>query len=164
VAISPAEKQKTYRERKRNQRKKAPDLLDGFLRQSFSGWIDDRWSDVIADLDLIGVKETIEFPAAGDIDPFWQEEWNEGPNRGSIGCAERMVGVFLDAAVQLARFINEYKAEQVNARIAEVEAADLAAPATRQKALADMVRLSKYRDELQKQIRWNLPQWKIADA
>lgn len=163
MAMTPAEKQKIYRERKKEQVKKAPDRLDGFLKQPFSEWMEDRWSDVIIDLDLIGVKEIIEFPAAGDIDPFWQEEWGEGPNRRSIGCAERMVGVFLDAAVQLAGSINAYKTDQVNARIAEIEAADLTAPADKSKALADITRLSKYRDELQKQVRWILPQWKVAD-
>ena len=164
MAMSAAEKQKMYRERKKAHMRKAPDQMDGLLRQPFSEWLEDRWSDVTIDLDLIGVREVINFPGADDQDPFWQEEWDEGPNRKSIGCAERMVGVLTDAALQLAKFINEYKIEQINARLAEIEVADLTDPLTKKKALSDTARLSRYREDLQKQVRWTLPQWKVVDA
>jgi hypothetical protein len=162
MALPPAEKQKAFRERKKAKAKRAPDLVDGYLQTPFSDWFDyQNWRNVIGDLDYVGVTEQIEFPGVGDVDPFWEEEWAEGPNRGSIGCAERVVGVFLDAAVNMARFINEYKTKQVAPRIAEIETADLTDPVIKKQALADIAKLTKYRDQLTKEVRWRLPQWEL---
>ncbi|MCF6370967.1 hypothetical protein [Rhizobium halophilum] len=100
-----------------------------------------------------------DYAVAGDSDPEWKEE--DGPNRGSIGRAERIVGLLLDAAGALAGQINQYKTDEINARITELEQADLNDPDVRKQALADIVTLTKIRDQLQKQVRWTLPQWRV---
>jgi hypothetical protein len=163
MALTPAEKQRRYRERKEKEAQSRAHITNSFLRRPFDEWLEDLWSsEIILDFDLLGIPNApYEFPAKGDHDPFWQEEWNEGPNRGSIGAAERMVGVLADAATSLASRINQYKREEIDARIAEIEASDLRDPNAKKQALADVAKLAKYRDELSKSVRWNLPQWRI---
>jgi hypothetical protein len=162
MALTPAEKQKRYRERKEKEAQVRAHETNSFLKQPFDEWLGNLWSDEITfDLDLVGVQSVGDFPGNGDIDPFWKEEWGEGPNRGAIGAAERMVGVLGEAAYNLARRINQYKSEEIAARIAEIEAADLTDPAVKKQALADIAKLTKYRDELSKSVRWTLPQWKV---
>jgi hypothetical protein len=161
MAPTAAENQKAYRDRLKAKRHKSPDGMSEFLRVPFSEWFTDvDWSDVTFDFDLVGARADEEFPGKGDVDPFWQEAWGEGPNRGSLGVAERMVGVFLDAAVLMAEKINKYKLEQIAERISEIEAADLSDPHIKKQALADVAKLTKLRDELSKQVRWTLPAWK----
>jgi hypothetical protein len=163
MALTPAEKQRRYRERKEKQARSRAHLTDSFLKTPFDEWVNEVWfSDVMIDFDLLGIENPpYEFPAKGDFDPFWKAEWEEGPNRGAIGAAERMVGVLADAAMTLARNINKYKLEEISARMAEIEHSDLSDPKTKKQALAEIARLSKYRDELSKSVRWNFPQWEI---
>lgn len=162
MAKTALERKKEQLERDEAKAKLSAHKPDVFLSEPFDKWIGDLWhSNVTRDLDLIGADPGIPFPGNGNTDPFWREDWNEGANRDAIGCAERMVGVLLDSAVELATLINRYKVEQFNARIAELEAADLSDPDARKQALADIVTLTKYRDQLEKQVRWSLPQWKV---
>ena len=73
-----------------------------------------------------------------------------------------MVGCLIDAASQLADIINKYKRKEISDRMQEVEASDLSDPDVRKKALADMVRLQKMTEHLDKQVRWTFPQWKVT--
>ena len=161
MALSNAERQKLFRQRKREGKLKGKEHLDTHMSKPFSEWLTDTdWSDITGDLDWTGSRAADEFPGANDTDPYWEPI--DGPNRGSIGCAERMVSTFLDAAVTMADKINKYKTDQVNARIAEIEAADLTDPAIKKQALADIAKLTRYRDELSKSVRWTLPAWKVT--
>ena len=96
-----------------------------------------------------------------DDDPEHSEQLGDGPTRGSIGRAERMVGCFLDAASELASTINKYKKREIDRAIAEIETSDLSDPSTRKHALKEVVRLNKLRDRLSKQVRWTIPQWEL---
>lgn len=159
MALTNSERQKLFRERKKDQARKSPDIIDAYLKTPFSEWMGNSWDDVTTYLEWLGVRQIPNYAADGDTDP---DRWEElEPDRKSIGRAERMVTMFLDGAIELARFINQYKTEEVNARIAEIEAADLTDPAVRKKALADIAMLSKYRDDLKRDVRWTLPQWKV---
>ncbi len=166
MALSGAEKAKRFRERQKAKEQaalKQPEVGPAsYLRQPFDEWLGDRWNDsVIGDFDLAGFDPGVTFPGKDNADPHYDPSLDDGPNRGAIGCAERIVGVFLDAAVELAGRINTFKKQEIKARIAELEAADLTDPAKRKQAMADIVRLTKYRDQLEKQVRWTLPQWKV---
>jgi hypothetical protein len=81
---------------------------------------------------------------------------------GSLARAEIMIGSLIDAAVSLAQIVNNYKRDEINARIAELEQSDLSDPAVKKKAFADMARLKKMLDQLDKQVRWTFPQWKVT--
>lgn len=48
-----------------------------------------------------------------------------------------------------------------NARIAELEASDLSNPKTRSAAFAKVAELKRLLEELDKTIRWSVPQWKV---
>lgn len=73
-----------------------------------------------------------------------------------------MVAMLLDGASQLAAHINDYKKKEIDRAIADLEAGDLTDPAARKKALAEVVRLTRLRDQLAKQHHYQLPQWRVT--
>jgi hypothetical protein len=68
----------------------------------------------------------------------------------------------IDAASQLATGINSYKRKEITDRIHEIETSDLSDPKTRKQALADIVRLKTMLGQLDKQVRWTFPQWRVT--
>lgn len=161
MALSNAEKVRRYRER---QKKKAADrnaAADEYLKTPFSEWMDDnRWSELQTYLEWAGVAEPPDYAAAKDTDPEWEPI--DGTNRKSIGRAERIVACLLDGAQLMASFINRYKLEEIERRILEIERSDLSDPTTKAQALKDIAVLSRFRDELTKEARWRLPQWRLT--
>jgi hypothetical protein len=153
VALTPAEKQKRYRERQKQAQKAAPDLATGYLRMPFYKWLGDGYEraelmELAYDLNAAGF-ELPEFDDDSGPSPFKgglvdpDAEWHapyEGYS-GSVGRAESMVHYLLAAAARLAGLVNDYKLEEINARIAEIQQADLSDPADKAKALADIVTL-----------------------
>ena len=161
MALTNAEKVRNYRQRQKEklaELKKQAEPTDEFLKTPFSDFMKDRWGNVTEFLDWLGVDDIPDYEADGDTDP---DVWDHEVDRGSIGRAERMVGHFLDGAVTLARYVNDYKVEQLQARMKELEASDLTDLADKKKALAEMVRITKYLDQLKKKVRWEVPQWKV---
>lgn len=158
-----ADYQREYRERKKEAEKAADRKVATYFRKPFDEWMgEDRWHDrVTSDFDLVGADTHMPFPGIGNVDPFWREEWNEGPDRGALSCAERMVTVLLDASRGMAHLIRDYKKEQISARIAELEASDLTDPAARKDALAEIVKLTRYVEQLEKETREVYPQWRV---
>lgn len=95
-------------------------------------------------------------PPKGDFGyPFGEAE-------GSLGRAEVMVGCLVAAALDLARMVNAYKRQEINARLAEIEASDLSDADTKKAALKEVTRLNKMLDQLDKQVRHTFPQWKVT--
>lgn len=86
-------------------------------------------------------------------DPF-------GPAKDSLGRAEIMVACLLDAAAALAQMVNEYKSDEIKARMATLEEQGLGDPTVRKAALKELMRLSKLLENLEKQVRWSVPVWK----
>jgi hypothetical protein len=80
----------------------------------------------------------------------------------SMGRADVFVGLLLEAATVLARRVNEFKLKEISDRIQEIEAAEWKDPASKKQALNDVVRLTKMQDQLSKQVRITLPQWKAT--
>ena len=163
MAKTAAEYQKAYRERKAERAKLAGDPTDSIAKAKFYEFLgkDVTWKDdVLYPLEWAGISPDA-FPSfADDSDPDHNPE-TDGPYRGSIGRAERMVGMLLDVASGMASTINRYKRQEIDQAIARLEKSDLSDPATRKKALAEVVRLNKIRDQLDKQVRWAIPQWRV---
>lgn len=160
MALTPAERKRRSRERQALEAKLAGDPVDQIATVKFSDYVSEggAWDGVLTYLDWAGFQ-----PAPGlletDDDPDHNPE-TDGPYRGSIGRAERMVSMFLDAATELAGIINTYKREQIDAAIVKLEASDLADPVITKRVLAEIVRLTKLREQLDKQVRRTLPEWK----
>lgn len=173
-----AEAQRRWRERQKQKR------LDGLktssqghdaslFRQPFFEAIEnnDNASNVDVSLDLAGIS-SVEFSDdsgprsfTGQIERGAAENGEEaywGANN-SLSRAEVMVGCLIDAAAELASIINTYKRKEIRQRIAEIEESDLADPVARKAALAQIVRLNKLMDQLDKQVRWTFNQWKIDE-
>lgn len=163
MALTPAEKQRRYRERKVDKLAKAIDPTDDLASVKFSEWMTD-WSTIEHALDWAGLTVP-DFEAQGDTDPYWHQQHEEGyepdPNRGSIGRSERMADMLFDAAGHLAAKINEYKKEQVAARVAQIETMDLSDMAVRKDALAELARLNKLSARLDKKARYDVPTYRL---
>lgn len=166
MALSNAEIQKQWRERQKTKRQKATDATSNDLRRPFHDWLAANrinWDEFVIPLDIAGITPP-EFEdnrdpssATGEIDINIY-----AGKRGSIARAELTVDGLLEAARALAEHVNAYKREEISARIEELENANLTDPVTRKDALADIVRLTKARDRLDKQVRYTLPEWKVS--
>jgi hypothetical protein len=157
MARSNTERARIFRERKREATKASPDLTHPFLKTPFFEYLaeDGNWSSVEMNFDLMGLRapsfddDSGPKSAGGEVEQYSPYEGSVG----SIGRAEVMVGQLLDAAMELASIVNRYKLEEIDARIAEIEGADLSDPAVRMQALADIVQLNKIRVKLDKEFR-----------
>ncbi|TGS92706.1 hypothetical protein EN814_23990 [Mesorhizobium sp. M2D.F.Ca.ET.171.01.1.1] len=160
MAKTSAEYQRAYRQRKAELAKRAGDPTDKVATQPFSEFLanDGNWPVIEEVLDRVGVTPPV---FDSDTDDQWQEQWEE-PYRASIGRAERMVGAFLDAASGLASAIARYKRHEIDRAIADLEASGLNDAASRKAALSQIMRLNRVREQLDRQVRWTLPQWKTT--
>lgn len=156
MALTPAEKQKRYRDRLKVREKTLPDGAMPYLRRPFYEFLnDDRREEVAVYLDSVGMQ----FPTfSDDSDLGWEAE-HDGDDRGSLGRAERLVGALLDTASELARMLNAYKQEEIDRAIVEFDA-QLENPNTRPAALKEIVKLTDLRKQLDRAVRWPMPQWK----
>ena len=167
-----AEAQRRWRRRQKEKRKEALTKADrapnDVFRTPFYEYADLAFSDVDLCLALAGIQMpefeddrgpedfVLNNATAGVEDPF------DGAS-GSLGRAEVMVGCLISAAVELAASINSYKTKEIKDRIAELEQSEIADPETRKRVMAEIVRLNRMMDALNKQVRWSFPQWKIRD-
>lgn len=169
MALTPAEKQKRYRERQKQKAAQAADASYDLIARSFCEYFytDPDVGSFDMAFDLAGIKPP-EFEDDTGPKPLYPDQHPddvfEGYSDDSLGRAEVMVGLLLDAGVFLATAINRFKIEEIEARIAEIEQSDLSDEKTRKKALADIVRLNKIRDRLNKSVRWDVPQWRVKDV
>lgn len=156
MALTPAEKQKRYRDRLKAKEKAQPDAAATYLKRPFHEFLnEERWNEVAVYMNWAGMP----FPTFDDdSDPGWEEE-HDGEYRGSVGRAERVIGALLDTASELARMVNEYKKEEIDRAIVELETR-LDNHNARKSAMREIVRLSDLRKQLERQVRWPLPQFK----
>jgi hypothetical protein len=173
MALTPAEKQRAYRERQKEKKKaalkNAEEAPQEVFRTPFFEFLGDFcWSgsDYNVALDLAGISppqfDDDRGPEAYTLDDGAEAAGIFKDAEGSLGRAEVMVGCLITAAVDMAHQINDYKRTEIKARLAEIEAADLSVPETRKAALKDVARLNKMLDQLDKQVRWTFPQWKVT--
>ncbi|WP_193337179.1 hypothetical protein [Devosia beringensis] len=150
---TPAEYQREYRERKKAARKAAPDLAMEFIRTPFSETTPSDSDDPFEFVEYF-VPFGLQFPE-GFFDENAQYDVDDlvgtDVSLSSESLLERMeglAGVFLTAADELYRKINDFKLAEIDARIAEVEQSELSDPAAKAKALRDIVTLQDIRSQL----------------
>lgn len=166
MALTPLERKHRSLESKRQREKLAGDPTHGITKRPFSDYLpeDGNWeSDVLYPLEWAGISPDHLPTFDADHDPEHDPD-NDGPYRGSIGRAERMVGMLLDAASGLAGIINRYKRQEIDRAIAELEHADLSDPTSKKQALSEIVQLNKMRERLDKQVRRTLPQYEVKEV
>jgi hypothetical protein len=169
MAMSPADRKRKQIERDRAAMRELPDSTYPFLSQPFHEWVaNSDWEAAEHDINAAGMSmpgfEDNSGPKSfdGEVEKGASKDWHPYPGyQGSIGRAESMVDYLVDALSQMTAAINAYKLEQLNARILELEDADLSSDDARKAALADIVRLSKMKEHLGKTVRISLPQWKV---
>ena len=163
MAMTALERTRRSLAKKAQLQKLAGDPSDKIATRRFHEYLPDdpEWNEVQTYLEWAGIKPDAIPTFDTDNDPD-HDPVSDGPYRGSIGRAERMVGCLLDAASELAGIINRYKREEIDRAIARLESADLSDAEKRKQALEDVVRLTRYRDQLDKQVRWSLPQWRVT--
>ncbi len=170
MALTPAEKQKAYRDRKKaeaeSEMRKGGDDAAELYRMPFSEFAEQDAN--IGECDQYMALAGMEFPAFDDErDPeefvidreAFGDEPLFGDAKGALGRAEVMIGCLMDTVQTLATAVNLYKRKEIQARIAELEQS---ADVDRATAMQEAVRLNKTLDQLSKQVRTALPQWKIT--
>lgn len=164
MAKDSAQRVREYRARKEREARQKGDPTDRLPGRKFYEYMEEtgRWSDLAAYLDWLEIDSSA-WPAFKDDKDTGYSEGDDEPNRGSIGRAERMVGLFLDAAIVLSEIVSDYKKEKIDQAIKEIENSDLSDPADRKKALREIVRLNKYKDQLSKNVRRELQQWRLSE-
>ena len=172
MALSNAEKMRRYRERqkeKKLQELKKPTPLSDLYRTPFFRFFEpdrQRESQYVDALELAGITPLFFQDDSGPETVTLDEvQHDDGPFFGerhgtSLGKAEILVGCLLDAATDLAGWINDYKRAEIKARIAEVEASDMSTPEARKEAFARMAELTEIQAELDRTVRWPVPVWR----
>jgi hypothetical protein len=178
MALTNAEIQKAWRERQKAKKAEALKIaegpaLAGIVRRPFFEYFDNHGEEptFTACMDTAGIDPPVfnddsgPKSATGEIEAIFAENPESSLYHGqtnSLARAEIMIGQLIDAAASLARIVNDYKRDEIDARIAEIEQSDLSDADAKKKAFADMARLKKMRDQLDKQVRWTFPQWKVT--
>lgn len=170
MAKTPAEYQRAYRERqkaKEDAKLKQAEGSHWYITSDFQTFLNDHpdSDEFKLPLDLMG----LEAPEFVDGEPktatnlsFDLEDKNDAQFYKAMGRADIFVGLLIESTTALARFVNEFKLKEIDSRIEEIEASELTDPTAKKQALKDIVRLNKMRDQLSKQVRITLPQWKVT--
>lgn len=171
MATSAAERKRRQRQREKEEaereRLRGGDAASELFRTPFSQWAQD--SLVVNSLDEYSQLAGFVLPPFDDErDPeehvIDRELYGEGDlfggAKGALGRAEATVGILQDVAMLLAEGINNYKREEIKARLAELASSDDVDKAA---AMEEAVRLNKFLEQLDKQVRRGFPQWKVAD-
>jgi hypothetical protein len=169
MAMTPAERKRKQVERERAYLRELPDSTYPFLKTPFYRWTDSTdWDNAEHDINAAGMSMPVladeKGPRSfdGEVERGTSDDWHPYAGyEGSIGQAESMVDYLLDALSQMTAAINIYKLEELSNRIAELEQADLSDPEAKKQALADIVRLTKMKEQLGKTVRVSLYQWKV---
>jgi len=180
MALSNAEKVRRYRERQKEKKQnelKQPTPPSMLFRTPFFEFFseDEQLSSAyMQSLELAGIQpvpfEDDSGPEASTLDDLRDDREESGYSNPSgasqgtsLGKAEVIIGCLLDAANDLALWVRDYKRAEIKARIAEIEASDLTDADAKKTAFAEVARLTKILEQLDKQMRYSLPVWKAAD-
>ena len=172
MALSAAERKRRQLEREREAQRLADDSTYRHLRTPFFEHLNENpnLSSIELSFELMG----LEFPEfEDDTGPeAHASETAMGPpdedgntcfagSRNSIGRAETMVDNLLDAASEMASIINRFKKDELNARLAEIEASNLADPAARKQAMQDIAHIHAVLSDLDRNTRVSVPKWRV---
>lgn len=169
MAKTNAERVREYKARKKEQEKIASLTLDDVFKKPFFEWLPEHFADdsgFADNFELIGVPAP-EFKDDLGIEhhTFYSPDSAQNLlelNLRSLGRAEVIVTALIEAAQDLAAYVADYKRGEIKARLAEIEAADLSEPEAKKAALKEASRLNKMLDQLEKQVRYTFPQWKVT--
>lgn len=174
MAKSAAQRKREQIERQREQERLLPDSSYPFLKEPFYAWLERTgaggdWEAAMFHLDAAALPrpkfddDRGPYSIDGEVERLKDDNYDPYAGfEGSIGRAESMVDNLIATASGMAMVINQYKQEELENRIAEIEQSDLSDPKVRKKALADIVRLRAMMDRLRdKMVRVSLYQWKI---
>ncbi|MDE4096663.1 hypothetical protein [Phaeobacter gallaeciensis] len=166
MAMTEAEKKRVQRQRADVARRAEVDSTYPYLKETFSEFLDHEgnYSNVEIALGLAGIEAPLiddeRDPEAFALEDVIAGVENPFPGaKGAIGRAEVMVDCFIDAAIELAAIVNNYKRAEITARFAELEHSS---ETDRAEAMKEAVRLNKMLDQLNKQVRRSFPQWKVT--
>lgn len=152
MAKSVTERTRAFRERRRAQLKTAPDITREFLRRPFSEFLMERTPDFEESQDYVGID--IRGSIYKEEQQYETSEQFEEPFKGNaLDRVTALAEVMMDNAREYCELINEYKLTEIDARIKEIEQADLSDPTVRKQALADVVKLNRIRARLDKEFR-----------
>lgn len=163
MAKTPAERMREMRERKRKAAVKAEKALAPTIyQQAFSDFVGGR---SFADHRLILGNEWWDFSSDDGIKPLSDDtldadEKHDASN--SLGKAELILNVLEDIATTLASDIHDYKLAQIRARFEEVALEQPTDEAHRERIVAESARLIRMEQQLDKEVRWTFPQWKVT--
>jgi hypothetical protein len=168
MAQTQAEIQKAYRRRLKAKQRDELKKEEGanIYHSPFSEWVehDGNFTDFDFSLALIGIHAPW-FKDERGPEEFVLNDATEGVEnpfsgaQGAIGRAEITIGCLIDAAATMAGIVNRYKQQEIKTRLTELESSETADRAT---AMSEAVKLNKMLDQLDKQVRWSFPQWKVT--
>lgn len=150
-----ADYKREQRKRERDRRTKVRDMSAPDLRTPFCDFLRERGDELNWRAAVLGSR-WFEFDddsgiVPDDPDALVEEDLLAAGN--SLGKAELVIGVLIDAASELADAVSAYKQQEIEARLREVEAKT-------PRDLDEIERLKKMRHQLKKQVRWAFQQWK----
>jgi hypothetical protein len=169
MAMTAAQRKQKQIERERAEMRVMPDGSYPFLKTPFHEWLPGTdWEAAEHDINAAGMNMPVlddnSGPSSfdGEVEQGASNDWHPYAGyQGSIGRAESMVDYMLSALSQMTVAINAYKIEQIDARIGELERADLSSAEAKKQALSNIVRLTKMKEHLGRTVRVSLPQWKV---
>ncbi|GGA82929.1 hypothetical protein GCM10011385_41410 [Nitratireductor aestuarii] len=163
MALSNAERQRRHYEKQKEARKKPGDITAALQTTPFFEFYGEHPDTDSFELPL--QLANLNVPVFADDGPAVFPPEVHGLDLpkadNSIERAELIVASLIDAAAGLASIINEYKRKEIVDRIDEIETGDLTTPEARKQALNDIVQLKRMLQQLDKQVRWTFPQWKV---
>ncbi len=166
MALTPAEKQKAYRERQKAEQKAAQDSTYPYLKETFSEFLEyeGNYSNVDIALSIAGIEAPLIEDERGPEEFTLNDVMHgvENPFQGAsgaIGRAEVIIDSLIDAALEFAYVVRSYKQKEIKARLAELESSETTDRAT---AMAEAVKLNKILEQLDREVRRSFPQWRVT--
>lgn len=150
MAMTNAERQRRHYERRKQAMRLPGDDTGSIQKMPFFEFFDSdpNTSDFIIPLRLANIDPPGFDDDSAAIFPDDLAGLDLTPANNSIERAEMIVDCLLDAAAGLAGVINRYKKQEIDRALAE-------------KGPDDASHLVKLREQLERNARWTLPQWKV---
>ncbi|MDQ0455158.1 hypothetical protein [Rhizobium paknamense] len=148
------EQRKRERERRLTERDAAvPDLRTPFFEYfEKHGGIDLNWYASVMGAEWFNFEDDSGIKP-DNVDALAREDVENAAT--SLAKAELLIGLFINAATDLASVVSAYKRSEIEARLLE---AQRSSPVNRD----EVIRLKNLRYRLNRQVRWAFPQWRAS--
>ncbi len=171
MALSAKERKQKQLEKERQELARKTDATYPFINTPFFQHLerDGNWSSVELCFELLGMDPPVFEDDRGPADFAAEECFSTDEERieafqcseKSIGRAEVMVDMMLDAATELSSIINQFKQDELQNRREELEKSDLSEPNRRSEALEAAADIARLQEALRKNVRRTFPAWRI---